>query len=172
MSGIVRQQKLQANLIPAGTNITATLAAAFQMLELGGYRELLVTLEVTSADTGGTYNVYLAMAARLAGVATAVGGWDVVSFAQVASAISTNKIFQARVFSQRFAEVTSATPGIAAEPPAIMETDTAGSNQGYGTLAAGKVRHGPFGDWIGVYVVAAGTITTGLTFSVDIQASR
>lgn len=171
MSGNVRQSKLQLNLVPAGTNLTATaLVAAFQNLELGGYRELIVTLQVAAADSGGTYNIYLVNAARLPGKATAVGGWDMVSFTQLASV--TSKIYQARVFSERFAEVTSATPGIAAEPPAIMETETVGSAQGYGTLAAGKVRHGPFGDWLGVYVVAGSSPTTGLTFQLDIQASR
>lgn len=164
LGSIQRSHKLHTQLVAAGLKTaTATLLASTK-LELSGYQNLLITLDVTVAerDSGDElYDVYIATGDGLS-------EWDMVHFPQIAT--TGAKRFTARILSDRLAEVTTATPGVAAEPSATFKTDTAGSNEGSKTLAAGKVRHGPFGDYVTVYLVVAGTVATGIDFSVLLTA--
>lgn len=161
MAVIQRNRRVRAQIL----SVTALAATANSLplanWELSGFLNLLVTLKVISAvHTDETYDVYIT-----SGDGTG-SEWDIVHFPQVAT--SGAKTFTARVLSQRLAEITTATPGIAAEPTATMKTDTAGSAEGAKTLAAGKVRHGPLGDWIGVWVVIAGS-APAISFTLDIS---
>lgn len=164
MAPITRNRKLRTKLEPATTK-AATYTGTMVNMELGGYQELILTLDITVAerDSGNeTYDFYVVLG-------DGVSSWDIVHFPQIAA--TGAKRYTARVLAERLAEVTTATPGVAAEPTSIMKTDTGGSDEGVKTLAAGKVRHGPFGDWIGLIVVIAGTVVTGISFSVDLQAA-
>lgn len=173
---IQRSHKLRAVLAQSATNILSATLLLKQKLELGGHKSLILTLDVTAADSGGTYDVYVCLGVPVAenpgGSVTAptkVVEWDIVHFPQIAGA--TAKQYVARVLVDRLATVTTAgPPGVASEPPATFEVDTSGSAQGIKTLGAGSVNHGPFGDFISVYLVAAGTITTGITCSVSLTA--
>lgn len=134
-------------------------------LGLGAYKHLIVTLDVTSAERDSsdeTYDLYVTMGDGSG------AEWDIVHFPQI---ITTGaKRFVAAVLSERLAEVTTATPGVSAEPSATRAVITAGSNEGAKTLAAGKVRHGPFGNYINYYLVISGTVVTGIAYSVTISA--
>lgn len=161
MSAIHRGRKLVTIFEPSITK-AATYAPAQVNLELAGYRELLITLDITVAerDTGNeTYDFYITGG-------DGVSSWDIVHFPQIAT--TGAKRYTARVLSEREAEVTTATPGVAAEPTAIMKTDTAGAAEGTATLAAGKVRHGPFGNFFGYQLVVAGTVVTGIAYSITV----
>jgi hypothetical protein len=50
-----------------------------------------------------------------------------------------------------------------------MKTDTAGSSEGIKALAAGKVRHGPIGSSLGHELVVAGTVVTGIAYSITVH---
>ncbi len=142
--------------------VAATQAPTMLDRKLCGYKQLVITLDVTAAerDSGDEfYDVYIVMG-------DAKSTWDIVHFPQVAT--TGTKRYTARVLAERLAEVTIG--GTAAEPVSILTTITAGAAEGLKTLAAGKVRHGPFGDFIGVAVTVAGTIVTGINFSVDVTA--
>ena len=142
---------------------TATFSQAPTDLKIGNYQELVITLDVTVAADGSsdaTYDVYIIMGDN-------VSNWDIVHFPQISSAI---KRYTARVLSERQAEVTSATPGVAAEPPAILETESGGTNAKR-SLVAGKVRNGPFADYLGYDVVIAGT-SPSLTFAITVTGNH
>jgi len=165
MGGIQRPQKLKTILF-ASASRTATFAETLVDLQLGGYRELILTFDVTAAERDSSDETYDIWVVGSDGVST----WDIAHFPQVAT--TGAKRFTARVLAERLATVTTASPGVASEPSATMRTDTAGSNEGTKTLAAGTVRHGPFGDLIGVMGTVAGTIGgTGITFSIQLQAA-
>jgi hypothetical protein len=148
---------------------SATKTADFTGANLGEmdqYSELIVTLDVTAADRGDvdeTYDVYI--------TTTGPGGaaWDIAHFAQIAT--TGPKRFTARIRSDRFAEVTTATPGVAAEASGTFKVDTAAAAEGIKTLGAGKVRHGPWGALIGHELDVAGT-TPSITYSISIEARR
>ncbi len=148
--------------IQAAGLVAATQAGTMLDRKLCGYKQLVITLDVTAAerDSGDElYDVYVVMG-------DAKSTWDIVHFPQIAT--TGAKRYTARVLAERLAEVTIG--GVAAEPVSIFKTDTAGASEGIKTLAAGKVRHGPFGDFIGVVVVIAGTVATGINFTVDVTA--
>lgn len=152
---------LRETLLPPATYAASVVALAPVKRNLSGYKYLLVTLDITVAERDSAdelYDVYITMSD---GVAT----WDIIHFLQIAT--TGAKRYTARVSAERFAEVTSATPGVAAEPPATLLTTTTNAP---GTLGSGIVRHGPFADFIGVKVVIAGTVATGIAFSVDLSA--
>lgn len=133
-------------------------------LKIGNYQELVITLDVNPAPIDGssdaTYDFYITMGDGLS-------VWDIVHFPQLSS---TAKRYTARVLSERQAEVTTATPGIAAEPTAILETESGGTNARK-SLAAGKVRNGPFADYIGYELVIAGT-SPSITFAITITGNH
>ena len=164
MTTSVRQQRLTAALESAVTK-AATYSKAPVDLALAGAKHLIVTLDITAAERDSsdeTYDVYIT-------ASDGVSTWDIAHFPQVAT--TGAKRYTARILADRLAEVTTATPGVAAEPTAIMKTDTSGSNEGKRTLAAGKVRHGPIPNMIGYDIVIAGTVVTGISYSINIQAA-
>jgi hypothetical protein len=143
-----------------------TKAANFSgaRLDIGNPKLLIVTLDITVAERDSaneTYDFYI-----VAG--DGVSEWDIIHFPQIAT--TGAKRYTARVTTDRLAEVTTGTPGVAAEPTGIMKTDTAAAGEGIKTLAAGKVRHGPLGRLIGHELVMAGTIVTGITYSLKMTA--
>ncbi len=143
----------------------ATYAADDVVRKLQRYQELIITLAITSAerDTGNeTYDFYIT-------TGDGTSSWDIVHFPQIAS--TGAKTYTARVLSDRLAEVTTATPGVAGEPSGTFKTDTAATNEGTASLGAGKVRHGPWGDRIGYQLVVAGTVVTGIVYSITVQAA-
>lgn len=151
-------------ILASGTVAATGVPLALVDRKLSGYKYLVATLDITAAERDSSdelYDVWIIMG-------DAKSTWDIVHFPQIAT--TGAKRYTARVSAERFAEVTTATPGVAAEPTSIMATVTGGSGEGSKTLAAGKVRHGPFADFIGVAVTIAGTVATGITFSVDITA--
>lgn len=154
----------------AGRHIRETIESSTQALtytgkmlrkRLGGFKYLVLTLNVIAAerDSGDeTYDCYIVMGD---GVST----WDIVHFPQIVT--TGAKQFTARVSAERFAEVTTASAGVASEPSATLLTS---STNGAKSLGAGVVRHGPFADQIGVIMVIAGTIVTGINFTVEMTA--
>lgn len=161
MGDVVRQRRYRAALLPPTVD-TASRSVLPINLEISGARELLVTWSIASSiHTNETYDLYITMGDGLS-------NWDIVHFSQVAT--TGVKTFTARIMSERLAEVTTATPGVAAEPSATFKTDTPGSNEGIRTLAAGKVRHGPFGGYIGYELVIAGSAPS-INHQIDISAS-
>jgi len=124
-------------------------------------RDLIVTLNVTAADAAGTYDIYVT-------TTDGISSWDIVHFPQIANATGTyTAVISGSVFPQN---VTTASPGVLANTTATLKTDTAGAGNGIKTLGAGLVRHGPWGQTINHSLVAAGTITTGITYSITITA--
>jgi len=133
---------------------------------LSRFTELTLTLKVTAAerDSGNeTYDVYITTENR------AGETWDLVHFPQVAA--TGAKTFVARLRSDLLAQqVTTAVPGVASNESATLRTETGGANQGTKTLGAGVVRHGPWGDKIGYELVVAGTLATGIGYSIHGEA--
>lgn len=151
---------LRETILPV-TTFGASVPETMVDLKLSGYKYIVATLDITSAERDSsdeTYDVYLVMGDRLA-------RWDIAHFTQVVTTGAKRMVM--RISAERFAEVTGATPGIVAEPPSLLLTS--GTNAP-GTLGAGLVRHGPFADFIGVKVVVAGTVVTGIVCSLDITA--
>lgn len=131
---------------------------------LGGFDSLIVTLDVTSAERDSadeTYDFYIT-------TGDGVSSWDVAHFPQIAT--TGAKRYTAVIAAKTLApvEVTTATPGVSAVMSGTLKTDTAGAGEGIKTLGAGKVRHGVFGDRINHELVVAGTIATGIAYSVTV----
>ena len=152
--------ELQAAVTKAATY---TLAPANQ--GLSRYRELIITLAITAAerDTADeTYDFYITTegpgAAR----------WDLAHFPQV---LSTGvKTFVARLRADLLPQnVSTATPGVAAVESGTL-TVYAAATHAVGSLAAGLVRHGPWGDKIGYILTIAGTVVTGIAYSITVEA--
>jgi len=127
-------------------------------------RSLVIVLDVFSAERDSaneTYDVY---------VTSKAGGakWDIVHFPQIAS--TGVKRYVASVLGDvvRVEEVTTATPGVAANSPACIKVDTAAADEGIKTLTAGEVRHGAIGEAIGHELVVAGTVVTGIDYSITV----
>ncbi len=169
MTGTSFPNKLKCRLdspIDDATTTAATLAVAPLNLKLGNFQELVVTLDIISAERDSSDETYDFYITNSDGVST----WDIIHFPQV---ITTGaKRFTARVLSERLAEVTTATPGVAAEPSATFATITSGSNEGKRTLAAGKVRHGPLADYLGYDLVITGTVVTGIVYKITVTGNH
>ena len=147
---------LEAGAAPRGANYAPTALDA----HLDRYTELVITLNVLSAERDSaneTYDIY---------VITGDGQneWDIVHFPQVAT--TGAKQFTARLVSQGLLPqtVTGATPGVGAIDPGILTSTNAPK-----TLGAGLVRHGPWGNTIRYELVVAGTIATGIQFTLSVQ---
>lgn len=143
---------------------TAAATATGSDRDLGkGVRRLIVVLEIFSAEreTNETYDIYIT-----SGVGTA--RWDIAHFPQIAT--TGAKRWVAPIYAEfaPVAEVTTATPGVSANSPACLDVDTAGSNEGIKTLAAGEVRHGALGEFIGHEIVIAGTVATGIDYAITV----
>src|SRR5512143_1708130 len=128
---------------------------------LDRFSELVVTLKTTSAerDTGNeTYDFYVT-------TGDGVSAWDLVHFPQIAA--TGAKTYTARIVSGvRPHTTTTAGPGVDAIDTATLKTDTLTENQAIKMLGAGLVRHGPWGDRIGYQLVVAGTVVTGIAYSI------
>lgn len=156
-----RTPKPAITQLKAAGLVAATVSGSDNLNNLGRYKALLITLDITVAERDSaneTYDVYVT-------TGDGVGKWDIVHFPQIAT--TGAKRFTARIVRDLLPQnVTTATPGVAANDEAIIQNDTAAAQQGIKTLAAGKVRHGPWGDRIGYEVVIAGTVATGINFSL------
>jgi len=147
--------------------VTKAASASGDILSLSGqekFTEIIATLDVESAERDSsdeTYDIYVT-------TGDGVSWWDVIHFPQILS--TGAKRYTARVFTQcRPENVTTATPGVAANDPATLATVTAGSGNGIKTLAAGSVRHGPVGDRFSSELVVAGTVATGIKYSITLS---
>lgn len=132
---------------------------------LAGFRAVIVTLDITSAERDSaneTYDFYITSG-------DGVSSWDVAHFPQIATtgAKRYTAIIDGELLPQ---EVTTATPGVSAVASGTYKTDTAGAGEGIKTLAAGKVRHGRVGDQLNHELVVAGTIATGIVYSITVTA--
>jgi hypothetical protein len=139
-------------------------APASRDLNLDRYSELVVTLAITAAerDSGNeTYDFYLITGDGLS-------EWDLAHFPQIAS--TGAKTFTARLRADLTPEtVTTAAPGVVAVDSATLLTTSTNAPK---TLAAGTVRHGPWGNKLRYELVVAGTIATGISYSVQVQARQ
>jgi hypothetical protein len=156
---------------------SATKGASYSganLLTLGGAglralrdcRYLEVTLDITSAerDTGNeTYDFYIT-------TSDGVSSWDIAHFPQIAATGAKRYTFQISLKPPTPVNVTTAGPGVLAQTTGSMKTDTAGSGEGVKTLGAGIVRHGAIGNSIGYELVVAGTVATGIVFSIQVRA--
>lgn len=163
----MRRQHLKAVLQPAGTK-TANFSGTAQDLGLSQFRVLIITLDITSAERDSadeTYDIYVT-------TSDGVSSWDLVHFPQIAT--TGAKRFTARLVRDQLPQnVTTAGPGVAAVETGTMKTDTAGAGEGIKSLAAGKVRHGPWGDSINHELVVAGTFGgTGIGYSISITGAE
>lgn len=125
-------------------------------------RSIIVTLDITAAerDTGDeTYDFYIT-------TSDGVSAWDVAHFPQIAT--SGAKRYTARIQCGLLPQnVSTATPGVAANDPATLATASGGANA-IKSLAAGAVRHGPPGLTLNHELVVAGTVVTGIAYSIQV----
>lgn len=148
--------QLETGAAPRGANF----APAAVDVHLDRYSELVITLQVLSAERDSaneTYDVYVI-------TGDGFSEWDLVHFPQVAAAGAAR--YTARLISQGVLPqtVTGATPGVGAVDPGILTATNAPK-----TLGAGLVRHGPWGNTIRYELVVAGTIATGIQFVLSVQ---
>jgi len=151
-------------LLDSAVTKGASYAPAAADFHLDRYTELVVTLAITSAERDSaneTYDFYLITGDGLS-------EWDVVHFPQIAT--TGAKTFTARVSSLLLPQnVTTAAPGVTAVDSGTLATVSGGTNAPK-SLAAGSVRHGPFGNMLRYELVCAGTIVTGIAYSIQVQA--
>jgi hypothetical protein len=158
-----------ANRTEGGKPITlfsGTKAANFSgstVQGLGAYRDLIVTLDITAAERDSaneTYDVYVTGG-------DGVAEWDIVHFPQVLT--TGAKRFTAIVSgTSRPTNASTADPGVEAVTSGVLTTTAAGAGHGAKTLGAGLVRHGPWGDRVNHHLVVAGTIVTGIAYSITV----
>lgn len=158
-------QRLAAHfLLDSAVTKTASYSLATADRNLDRFSELVITLKITAANRAGaeTYDLYVT-------TSDGFGSWDLVHFPQIAS--TGAKTYVARITSQNQipTTVTTAGPGVSANESAIIQVDTAGSNQGIKTLTAGMVRHAPWGSQIGYELVLAGGGSPSITYSINVQ---
>lgn len=149
-------------LLDSAVTKAASYAPAALDVHLDRYTELTCTLKVTSAERDSAdevYDFYLITGDGLS-------EWDLVHFSQVAT--TGAKTFTARVQGTLQPQnVTTATPGVSAVDSATLLTTSTHAPK---TLAAGSVRHGPFGNNLRYELVIAGTVVTGIAYSIQVQA--
>jgi hypothetical protein len=133
--------------------------------QLGDYRELVVTLEITAAECGNedeTYDFYIVTENR------AEARWDLVHFAQIVSDEAYSLV--ARIHKDLLPQqVTTAGPGAAYVESGTLAVAT-GQLNAIKSLAAGRVRHGPWGDKIGYELVVAGAVAPSIAYSISVEA--
>lgn len=145
---------------------TATYSPAAIDVALDRYEEIVVTLSITAADSGGTYDFYLITGTEFG--QGSLAEWDLVHFTQQAG--TTAHTYVARIRADLLPQtVTTAAPGVPAIDSATLSV-AAGATNAPKSLAAGLVRHGAFGNSLRYALVAAGTVTTGITYSIQVQA--
>jgi len=148
-------------------NVTkaASYAPAAVDFKLHRFSQLTITLNIVAAERDSaneTYDFYIING-------DGFSEWDIVHFPQV---ITTGaKSFTAKVIANSLPQnVTSAAPGVAANDPSIIQTNSGALNAPK-SLTAGSVRHGPFGGTLRYELVAAGTIATGIQYSIVVTAT-
>ena len=135
---------------------TVTVAPADQKLRR--MRELNVTWDIASAerDTGDeTYDLYIT-------TSDGTSTWDLIHFPQVAT--TGAKTFTARILADVLPQ-TVASNGVASNEGILLTSSTNAA----GTLAAGTVRHGKWGNRLGYKLVVAGTVVTGIVSTVLVE---
>jgi hypothetical protein len=158
---------MRFTLQPAVTKAaTFSGAGLFASRHLRKVRELIITLNITVAerDSGNeTYDFYIT-------TGDGVSSWDLVHFAQIAS--TGAKTLTARIVTDlQPGTVTTAAPGVAAVESGTLATIASATNA-VKSLAAGLVRHGPIGDRLGYELVVAGTVATGIAYSILVEGRR
>lgn len=151
-------QKLKAQLCPS-TTFAASASLAPTPLGMRRFSELVVTLDVTAAERDSAdelYDVYITSG-------DGVANWDLIHFPQIAT--TGTKRYTARVNADLLPE-SVASNGTATNE-GILDTKTTNATK---TLAAGTVRHGKWGNRLGYEVVVAGTVVTGITLSIQVEA--
>jgi hypothetical protein len=125
-------------------------------------RSVNVTLDITSAErdsTNETYDVYIT-------TSDGVSSWDVAHFPQIAT--TGAKRFTATILCDLLPQtVTTAAPGVSAVRSATLATITGGTNA-IKSLGAGLVLHGPLGLTLNHELVVAGTVVTGIAYSIQV----
>lgn len=158
---MLRRDTLHIGLDAAVTK-TASYAPPAKDYNLDRYNELVITLNITAAErtTTQTYDFY---------VITGDGSseWDLVHFPQIVVAGPTK--LTARVLSSLLPEtVTPAAPGVSATAAAVINTLTTNAPK---TLGAGLIAHGPWGNYLRYELVCVGPITTGIAYTLQVEAS-
>ena len=148
--------------LEAGAAKVASAAPPAKDYNLDRYTELVATLNITAAEASRTYDVYLITGDGLA-------EWDLVHFPQIAAAGAAK--LTARLLSNVLPQtVTPATPGVPAIAPGVIVPSTTNAPK---TLPAGQIAHGPWGNMLRYELVCAGgALTTGITFSLQVQARQ
>jgi hypothetical protein len=160
--------------VPQRTTLTlqgaVTKAATFSgtpvdLTRLPGSGVLIVTLDITVAERDSadeTYDFYIT-------TSDGVSSWDVIHFPQVLT--TGAKRFTARLLSWlQPITVTTAAPGVNAVDSGTLATG-AGQLNVIKSLGAGLVRHGPWGSTFSHELVVAGTVATGISYSILITAA-
>jgi len=168
----MRRDTYRFNLSGEGGLATAVTKAASAAPSAADYKldrfsELIVTLNITSAerDTANeTYDFYII-------TGDGITEWDLVHFPQIAT--TGAKQFMARVTSGAGTprNTTTAAPGVEAVDSGTLATVSGGTNAPK-SLAAGSVRHGPFGHMLRYELVVAGTVVTGIVYSITVEAKQ
>jgi hypothetical protein len=148
--------------IKATLQAAVTKAASFSLapvdLKLNRLRELVITLDITSAERDSaneTYDFYIT-------TSDGVSSWDLAHFTQV---ITTGaKRFVVRLFADKEPTVVASNGAETNEASMLVSTTNATK-----TLAAGSVRHGPWGNMLGYELVIAGTVVTGIAYSISVE---
>ncbi|MBZ5578251.1 MAG: hypothetical protein LAP40_16940 [Acidobacteriia bacterium] len=159
-----RRETFRSSLDIAVTKAASYAPAALD-LKLDRFRELVVTLDIQSAerDSGDElYDFYLITGDEIA-------EWDLVHFPQIAT--TGAKRYVARIFADQLGQTvtTGAAPDLATNDPAVLAVGAAAANAPK-SLAAGVARHGPFGHMLRYELVVAGTIATGIAYTVHVEA--
>ncbi|MEN6537863.1 MAG: hypothetical protein ABFD89_29695 [Bryobacteraceae bacterium] len=155
----------KAFTLQAATTQKEAVSLAPAAYNLNRYRYLIVTLAVTEAECESgdeTYDFYIT-------TENAAGAkWDLVHFPQVAS--TGAKTFVARIRRDLLPQqVTTAAPGVATTESATLAVASGGTDA-IKSLGAGVVRHGPWGEKLGYELAVAGTIATGISYSISVEA--
>ncbi len=155
---------MSANLVGAflqpavtkGVSFTGTATAVPR-----NARSITVTLDITAAerDTANeTYDFYIT-------TSDGVSAWDIAHFTQIAT--TGAKRFTANILLDILPQtVTTAAPGVSVVRSATIATASGGTNA-IKSLGAGLVLHGPVGLTINHELVVAGTVVTGIAYSIQ-----
>lgn len=149
-------------LLDSAVTKAASYAPAAADWQLDRYTELVITLKITSAERDSadeTYDFYIITGDGLS-------EWDIVHFPQVAT--TGAKTFTARLSTVEGIpqNITTAAPGVAANDSGTLLTTSTNAPK---TLAAGSVRQGPWGNTLRYELVVAGTVVTGIAYSIQVQ---
>lgn len=161
------------------TLFSGTRAATFSQSPLTGgngggpiltygadFEQLIVTLNVTAAERDSADETYDIWVTTSDGIAV----WDLVHFPQIAT--TGAKTFTARIIRNGGIPqtVTTAGPGVAVNDSGTLAVHSGATNAAK-SLAAGIVRHGPWGDYFGHELTVAGTVVTGISYTIQISGA-